>query len=194
MADVLDVLHHDHQRLSGRLDRLLDASHERAEEHLRVNELAQELVMAACGHEAVEEMHVWPVVRRLGGAGLSATGLAQELQAERVLSRLCARTPEDGDFDPLLRRFAGLVADHIRFEEEEVWPVLASALDVEERLRIGGDLERSRHTAPTRPHPAVPQTPRAMRTVGVVTGILDRAFDAFSGRGRPFAGQQIPPG
>jgi hemerythrin superfamily protein len=192
VADVFEVLRADHRATERRLDELLALPHERSEQRIRFQELTQELVIAESQHEAIEEIHIWPLVGGIGdeGAGLAETGLAQENDSKWVLHQLHQRRPEDAEFDELLATFSHAARQHIRFEEDRVWPVLAQRLDGAQREALGEALERSRTTAPTRPHPGSPQTPGALGSVGRVTGLADRALDALTGRGRRSAGEE----
>jgi hemerythrin superfamily protein len=185
MADLFEVLAADHRQTVEWLDGLLHAAHRRAEDQIRLNGLTQQLVIAASKHEAVEEMYVWPAVRHLGqeGVHLNDMGLAQELAEKRVLDKLDARTPSAPDFDEVLDRFSSAVRDHIRFEEEQVWPVLRSAFHLGDSEALADKVERARFLAPTHPYPSGPQRPIALKAVGPAIGLWDRARDAVTGRG-----------
>ncbi|MBO0748609.1 MAG: hemerythrin domain-containing protein, partial [Acidimicrobiaceae bacterium] len=186
MADLFEVLASDHRETLERLDSLRHAPHDRPEDHIRLNELTQELVIAASKHEAVEEMYFWPAVRDLGDKGvhLADAGLGEEVEGKRILDELDSRTPSAPDFDEVLGRFSDAVRAHIRFEEEQVWPVLAPALDQGARQALAAKVERARRLAPTHPYPSAPLNPTALKAVGPATGLADRARDALTGRGQ----------
>lgn len=185
MLDLFEVLASDHRRTVESLDGLLHAAHHRPEDQIRLNGLTQQLVIAASKHEAVEEMYFWPAVRRLReeGVHLTAEGLAQEVVGKRVLDELDARTPSAPDFDEVLGRFSEAVRDHIRFEEEQVWPVLRAHLDPGESEALAGKVKRARWLAPTHPYPSGPQKAIALKTVSPAIGLMDRARDVLTGRG-----------
>ena len=185
MADLFEVLTVDHRQTVEWLDGLLHATHHRPEDQIRLNGLTQQLVILASKHEAVEEMYVWPAVRHLGQEGihLNKAGLAQEIVGKQVLDQLDGRTPSAPDFDEVLDRFSTAVRDHIRFEEEDVWPVLRSALDPGDSEALADKVERARFLAPTHPYPSGPQKPAALKAFGPAIGLFDRARDAVTGRG-----------
>ena len=87
--DVLSVLHADHIRLRGMVADLQARPDGRLQEHRAAVRQLHRLVIEATGHEAVEELHFWPVVReRLpDGRGLADTACAQELEQRKLLQR-----------------------------------------------------------------------------------------------------------
>lgn len=185
MPDVFEVLTSDHRQTVEMLDRLLHAAHHRPEHQIRLNGLTQQLVIAVSKHEAVEEMYVWPAVRHLGqdGVHLTDAGLAQEIVGKRVLDQLDGRTPSAPDFDEVLDRFSEAVRDHIRFEEEQVWPALRSTMGLADSEALADKVERARFLAPTHPYPSGPQKPMALKAFGPAIGLFDRARDVVTGRG-----------
>lgn len=148
--------------------------------------LAQQLVMVASGHEAVEEQFFWPVVRdRLeGGAALAGAAVRQEMGARSLLHELHRTSPGDDKFMTLVLTAASHIRDHITYEEGQVWPALQLALDAEDQERLGDRLAAARRTAPTRPHPHAPPGAGLLRTVGPLTGAVDRVLDRITRRGR----------
>lgn len=185
MPDLFEVLASDHRQTIERLDGLLHTAHHRPEDQIRLNGPTQQLVIAVSKHEAVEEMYFWPTVRHLGqeGVDLTKAGLAQETVGKRVLDQLDGRPPSAPDFDQVLDRFSEAVRDHIRFEEEQVWPVLRYTLEPGESEALAAKVERARLLAPTHPYPSGPQKPMGLKTFGPAIGFFDRARDAVTGRG-----------
>jgi hypothetical protein len=188
MADIVDVFTAEHREILERLKFLVTTPRQSPHEHLRVNELTQELVILCSGHEAVEELRFWPAVRQRvpGGEGLAETAIEQETEAKWALHHLNGRVPEDPEFDSLLIRFADAARHHVEFEENEVWPAFVDAVGPADREELGAKAASDMRTAPTRPHPGTPATPRALGTVGRLTAFGDRALDVLTGRGRPF--------
>ena len=72
--------------------------------------------------------------------------------------------------------------EHIEFEQEVVWPKLEAAVPREELEKIGQQLELAKKIAPTRPHPETPPNPLLLKTLGMLTAVLDHLRDAITGR------------
>ncbi|MER5550505.1 hypothetical protein ABT001_02260 [Streptomyces sp. NPDC002793] len=49
---------------------------------------------------------------------------------------------------------------------------------------LGDKIRTAKKTAPTRPHPSAPDTPPGNRLLGPGAGLVDRARDLLTGRGK----------
>ena len=56
-----------------------------------------------------------------------------------------------------------------------LFPAVREAFTVEELDRMGETLEHLERTAPTRPHPRIPDTPPLNLLVGLPAAVIDRA-------------------
>lgn len=186
MTDAFTVLGADHTEVESLLTRLLGgpgpvsgASRDPAGD-------AEQLVMVESAHEAAEEMHFWPVVRRRvsGGDDLADEALRQEQEGKRVLDQLRRTRPGDAHFGQLLTTFAAAGRAHIAYEEGQVWPKLQAVLSDEDAAEMGERLASARAAGPTRPHPAGPGSPAGLKTAGTAAAVLDRLRDAVAGRPR----------
>lgn len=179
MPDVFDVLRQDHSEVKTMLAQLQEA----ADEEQR-GRLATDLVIAESGHEAAEEMHFWPTVRRLvdGGDDLADAALNQEAAGKQILDRLDKATAGTAEFDDLVASFAEAGTAHMTFEEEVVWPKLQPLLDPTSAADLGAAIERAEATGPTRPHPNAPDNPAGLKTAGPAVAAADRIRDKTTGR------------
>jgi hypothetical protein len=74
------------------------------------------------------------------------------------------------------------VIPHAREEEEDLFPSLREAVGDDEMRSLGGKIEAAKRTAPTRPHPLVPNT-APMRTMAApVAAVADRVRDRIEQR------------
>ncbi len=144
--------------------------------------LVAHLVMAASGHEAIEEQHFWPLVRRRvqNGSRLADEAVSQEQDIKRLLD-LLERPDQDAD---LLRQVIAISRSHIDFEETHVWPGVRLALSEQELGDLGVQLEQAKRLAPTRPHPHLPCTPEMLKVAAPIAGAADRIRDVLGGRHR----------
>jgi hypothetical protein len=111
-------------------------------------------------------------------------GGAQELELKRILQALDSRRHGDIDFEDLLRELRQVVADHVAFEEGDVWPGLDAVMTAQERLEMGRKLGRAEELAPTRPHPSELADPSRHPALSRAVSLLDRGVDRVAARGR----------
>jgi hypothetical protein len=69
-------------------------------------------------------------------------------------------------------------------EEQNLFPQLSRSAGKEELDQLGEKVRTAKKTAPTRPHPAAPDTPPANKLLAPGAGMVDRIRDALSGRGK----------
>jgi hypothetical protein len=62
--------------------------------------------------------------------------------------------------------------------------MLAEACSPEQLNDLGGKIRQAKKEAPTRPHPSAPSTPPLNTLLAHGMGLVDRARDYVSGRGR----------
>lgn len=181
-----DVLSADHSRLLDLSNQLTGGVGDPLGSTKEQRRAAEHLVMEGSKHEAIEEQCFWPLVRdRLdGGGALAVAGIQHEVRARSLLHELNRVQPGGDTFMTLVFTTASHIRDHLTYEESQVWPKLQLALDSEELERLGTQLHQAKRTAPTRPHPHTPPDARLLRTVGPLTGLVDRALDRLTMRGR----------
>ena len=185
-GDALVLLAREHDELRAEIETLLSFEVEGPHEAGDRRAAVQRAVSAASRHEAAEEEHFWPFVRRRlpDGDPLADTGRAHELELKRVLQALDSRRHGDIDFEDLLRELRQLVDDHIAFEEGNVWPGLDAVMTGEERVEMGGNLARAEELAPTRPHPSELADPSKHPALSRAVAFVDRGVDRVAARGR----------
>jgi hemerythrin-like domain-containing protein len=190
MPSVFDALTQDHEgvkRMLSELERGPTHGTGASDDQLALRKkMAEELVIEESKHEAVEEMYIWPAVRKQLAEGdrLADEAIAQEQEGKQVLDKLDKCEAGDREFEKLLAEFIKAGREHIAYEENEVWPGLRAALSAEEAQELGEKFVTAKKTAPTRPHPHTPPSPAALKTAGPVAAVADKARDAASGRGQ----------
>ena len=186
MADVFEVLASDHAEIQQMLAELEGRPAGGTGDQLMRKKMAERLAVEASGHEALEEMYFWPVVRDHlpNGNTLADQATEQEQEAKEVLAKLDKLDASDAEFEQLLGGFIGAARVHIAFEETQVWPSLRSALNTERAAELGTQIAEGKKTAPTRPHPHTPPSPGVLKAAGPAAAVADKARDAVTGRGR----------
>ena len=184
-GDALVLLARQHDQIRDDVETLLafrvDGPHEAGD----LRAAAQRAISAASRHEVAEEEHFWPLVRgRLpDGEAIAETGRSHEIELKRILQTLESRRPGDIDFRDLLVELRQVVADHVAFEEGEVWPALDTVMTDDERLELGRHLVRAEELAPTRPHPSALTDPSKHRAISRAIALFDRGVDRVAARG-----------
>jgi hemerythrin-like domain-containing protein len=188
MADVFEILSADHREIEqmlGSLQQTPASAAGASEVVLNARKaLAQTLIIESSKHEAVEEELFWPLVRsRLpDGNQFADHAIAQETAAKDVLARLEKMTPGAGEFDELLAQYIPSAREHIRYEEQTVWPPLRAKLSPAEADHCGSRIAAAKKIAPTRPHPRIPPQPGLLKTAGLAAAAADRLRDELTGR------------
>jgi hemerythrin superfamily protein len=152
----------------------------------RRRELADELTVELVRHSVAEEQYLYPAVRRHvdGGDALADKELEDHAKVEQLLKDLEGRGADDELFNHLVARLKFEVTEHVRDEEERLFPSLAAACTPEELDELGEKIRKAKKIAPTRPHPSAPDTPPGNKILGPGAGLVDRARDLLTGRGR----------
>ena len=158
--NVIDVLSEQHRDLLALCDRLGDDP--RATDVL-VAELSR--------HLSAEEQYLYPALRKAvpGGEELAERELAEDHQL------LLKMKNPDKDLIPAVRR-------HVAADAEELFPVLAEMVGIEDLIRLGNRVEMTEEAAPTRPHPGTPSTPPWNKVVDPAVAVVDKLRDAVTRR------------
>jgi hemerythrin superfamily protein len=182
MTDQLDavlLLTQDHREVEKLLD-LLDRAGDARIESMWTEQVITELV----GHWVVEEQHLYPAVRRQvpDGDRLADQAIADHAAMEALLKALERMDVDDPEFRAVATRMGVVIRQDLRAEEQELFPRLRAYIDAKELHELGVRIQRGKKAAPTRPHPAAPDTPPLNKVVGPGVGLVDRVRDRLSSR------------
>ncbi|MFF4902904.1 hemerythrin domain-containing protein [Streptomyces sp. NPDC001068] len=146
-----------------------------------VDEVTIELVR----HSVAEEEYLYPAVREHieGGDRIADKEIADHGRVEKLLKELEKTDTEDARMSPLLQQLMDEVSAHVQDEEDNLFPMLRQACSQEALNDLGDKIRRAKSLAPTRPHPAAPNTPPANKLLAPGAGLVDRARDFITGRG-----------
>lgn len=180
-AELTAVLLQDHaeaKRLLLGFDRLPQPERPEAFRHL---------VKVLVGHEAAEEIVIYPALRDVaaGGGAIARDRLAEQEKAERLLADLERLGVDDPAFEPSFRQLRDAVLEHAEAEERTVFWVLASNVGDRARAELAQRYLRAKQQAPTHAHPLSPDTPPANRVAGPMAAVIDRARDTVRLRNSP---------
>jgi hemerythrin superfamily protein len=186
MSDVFSVLRADHREVEEMLASLAGGPDGAAPIRSEARkQLTDKLIIESSKHEAAEEQYFWPTVRDHlpNGNQLADHAVDQETEAKHVLARLDKLSPGDAEFEDLLSKYIPAAREHIRYEEDAVWPALSDVLTTAQAEDLGKNITEAKKIAPTRPHPHLPPHPGVLKTGGPAVATADKVRDAMSGRG-----------
>ncbi len=95
--------------------------------------IAREICEKLTLHATIEERVLYPELRRVGDGGddLADDAAAEHLMAKMIISRIYDSSP--ADLESLVRRLERIVAAHVQFEEDSIFPAMNEAgIDVNE--------------------------------------------------------------
>ncbi|MFI9359286.1 hemerythrin domain-containing protein [Streptomyces lydicus] len=181
-GDVIAELTTDHREVEDLFEQLANA----APGSERRKHVADALTIERVRHSVAEEEHLYPAVRDHldGGEALADKEISDHAGVEKLLKDLEQHESSDPDFDRLVAKLKTEVTAHVQDEENNLFPRLRDSVHPYVLESLGDKVREAKKTAPTRPHPAAPSTPPANKLLAPGLGLVDRARDYVTGRGR----------
>ena len=176
--DAISLLRNDHktvEQLFKRFEKAGDRAH--AEKRRIVDKIIEELSV----HAAVEEQLFYPVARTTvpDTEDITLESLEEHHIVKWVLSELENMDPQDERFDAKVTVLIENVRHHVKEEEGEFFPKVRDELSRTALADLGDALVEAKKTAPTRPHPRLPDS--GPNVMGALAGVVDRVGDNMSG-------------
>jgi hemerythrin superfamily protein len=177
--DVVDVLTSDHREVIA-----LIADIQTCTNPTERRDLADTLITELVRHSVAEEMYVYPAMRKHLTDGDAAVhhDLEEHKELEVLMKQLEAEDAAGARFTELVSQITATLADHVRDEEAEQFPQLRASVPKAELVEIAQKVETAKKLAPTRPHPAAPNSELFHKVVGPGVGLVDRLRDRLSNR------------
>jgi hemerythrin superfamily protein len=178
-GDVIDILTSDHRDVTALLGEVRIIT-----DPMMRRDLIDTAISELVRHAVAEEMYVYPAMRKHLEDGEKAVehDIEEHKQIERTLKELEAADVNSAEFEEALGRLEALLADHVQDEETEQFPELRRRIPQEELTELAGKVETAKKLAPTRPHPAAPNSELFHKLVGPGVGLVDRLRDKLTGR------------
>ena len=173
--NALTLLKQDHNNvdeLFTRFEQLGDG--DAAEKRAVVEKIIEHLSV----HAAIEEQVFYPAVQDASAEAEDTLleALEEHHVAKLTLSELEKMGPDDKRFDAKVRVLIESVRHHVEEEENELFPKVREAMTNEQLMDLGELLDKTKETAPTRPHPFMPDVPPMNQLLGVPMALVDRAI------------------
>ena len=179
-VDAITLLRADHKTVE-QLFKRFERAGERA--HVEKRQIVDRIIEELSIHAAIEEQILYPVARETVPAtdDVVLESLEEHHIVKWVLSELDQMDPADERFDAKVTVLIENVRHHVKEEEGEFFPKLRDSLSRAALADLGEALAQGKKTAPTRPHPRMPDEAPANAVVGTVVGVMDRIGDNVSG-------------
>ena len=178
--DAITFLKDDHHTVEQLFKRFEQAG-ERA--HVQKRGIVDRIIEELSVHAAIEEQVFYPVARAT--VPESEDIVLESLEEHHVVKWLLS---ELVDMDPAHERFGAKVTvlienvrHHVKEEETDFFPKVRERLGRNELADLGQALADAKKSAPTRPHPRMPDAGPANLVAGAITGVVDRIGNNLSG-------------
>ncbi|UGY91608.1 hemerythrin domain-containing protein [Streptomyces gobiensis] len=137
-------------------------------------------------HSVAEEEYLYPAVREHvpQGDSLADKEIKDHAEAEKLMKKLEGLEADNPEFDQTLGKLMQEIRSHVEDEENNLFPKLRDAVTPQMLNELGAKVRQAKKMAPTRPHPSAPDQPPANKLLAPGAGLVDRARDMVSGRGR----------
>lgn len=181
-TDMINELIHDHREV----EEIFRNIEQMPTGEERRKELMTRATIELVRHSVAEEEYLYPAVRRHvpDGDALADKELRDHAEAERIMKELEAREADDPEFNRLADQLMRLIREHVQDEENNLFPRLREGAPAEQLQDLGDRIRTAKRMAPTRPHPGAPDKPPMNKLLAPGAGLVDRARDALTGRGK----------
>ena len=178
--DAITLLQNDHDKVE-QLFKKFEQAGDRA--HVQKRQIVDRIIEELSVHASIEEQVFYPVARGSvpGTEDIALESLEEHHVVKWLLSELV-------DMDPAHERFVAKVTvlienvrHHVEEEESDFFPKVREQLGRNELADLGEALADAKKTAPTKPHPRMPDAGPANAVAGAITGVVDRVGDNLSG-------------
>ena len=178
--DAITLLRDDHKTVE-RLFKRFEKAGDRA--HVEKRQIVDRIIEELSVHAAIEEQVFYPVARATvpDTEDIALESLEEHHIVKWVLAELADLDPSDERFDAKVTVLIENVRHHVDEEEGEFFPKVRDELNRKALADLGAALADAKNTAPTHPHPRLPDAPPGNAVGGAIAGVVDRVGDNLSG-------------
>jgi len=144
--------------------------------------LVNEMIRLLSIHTVIEEENLYPLVKEVilvngQGEKLSEHGLKEHHETKVTLEKLLSLDETSVDFEITVNHLIKKTKHHHGDEEGDIFPLLRMYASEEQLLQFGVNLEKSKQSAPTHPHPNAPDQPPMNKIVAPFLHVADKIMD-----------------
>ncbi|HZI44918.1 MAG TPA: hemerythrin domain-containing protein [Ilumatobacter sp.] len=178
--DAIALLRDDHKTVE-QLFKRFEKAGDRA--YVEKRQIVDRIIEELSVHAAIEEQVFYPVARETvpGTEDVALESLEEHHIVKWLLSELVDLDPEHERFDAKVTVLMENVRHHVEEEQDEFFPKVRAQLSRTALADLGQALADAKKTAPTRPHPRLPDAPPGNSVVGALAGVVDRVGGNVSG-------------
>ena len=179
MADVIELLEHDHREVEEMFAEFEQTTDPKEKEALR-----DKVVIELVRHSEAEEQAVYPMIRKVidNGDQIVENEIDEHSKAERIMKELDRMKADDPQFGVLMQQLMAAIKEHVQEEENDVFPQFRTRVEREELQKLGKKVEALKKVVPTHPHPMAPDHPPFNALLSPGAGLVDRLRDLLTGR------------
>jgi len=181
VADVIELLEHDHREVEQ-----MFAEYEQATSKEQKETLRDRIIIELVRHSEAEEQAVYPLMRKTidNGEQIIEHEIDEHSKAERIMKELDTMSADDPQFGVLMQQLMAAIKEHVAEEENDVFPQFRTRVSADELNKLGETVERLKKIVPTHPHPMAPDHPPFNALLGPGAGLVDRMRDMLTGRAK----------
>ncbi len=178
--DAITLLRDDHKTVEALFKRFEQAG-DRA--YTQKREIVDRIIEELSVHAAIEELVFYPVARRMvpESEAIALESLEEHHVVKWLLAELADLDPAHERFDAKVSVLMENVRHHVQEEESDFFPKVRDQLSRAQLADVGESMAEAKQTAPTHPHPQLPDEGPAAATANAIAGVLDRVGDTISG-------------
>ena len=178
--DAITLLRADHKTVE-QLFKRFEAAGDRA--YVEKRQIVDRIIEELSVHASIEEQVFYPVARETvpKTEDIALESLEEHHIVKWLLSELADLDPQHERFDAKVTVLMENVRHHIKEEERDFFPMVRAQLSRTELADLGGVLAEAKKSAPTQPHPRLPDAGPGNAVVGAVAGVVDRVGGNVSG-------------
>ncbi len=178
--DAITLLKADHQTVEGLFKRFEKAG---ARAHVEKRAIVDRIIEELSIHAAIEEQVFYPVARAAvpETEAITLESLEEHHVVKWLLSELDGMDPTHERFDAKVTVLIENVRHHVDEEQDEFFPKVRQHLTRTQLAEIGDALAQAKMSAPTKPHPRMPDTGPVNVVAGAIAGVVDRVNDNVYG-------------
>jgi len=181
--DAIRMLKDDHKAVE-QLFKRFEKAGDRAFTEKRA--IVDRIIEDLSKHAAIEEAIFYPRIR----ADVPSTedevleSLEEHHDVKWTLSELEDLPADDERFTAKVTVLIENVRHHVKEEEHDLFPAVRKALGRDVLIELGDELVTAKETAPTHPHPRLPDAPPGNLVTDVIVAPLDAAAGVASAAAR----------
>jgi len=178
--DAITLLRNDHKTVE-QLFKRFEKAGDRA--HVEKRQIVDRIIEELSVHAAIEEQVFYPVARATvpDTEDIALESLEEHHIVKWLLSELVDLDPAHERFDAKVTVLMENVRHHVEEEESDFFPKVRRELGRTALADLGQAMADAKKSAPTHPHPRMPDVPPVNAVVGAIAGVVDRVGDNISG-------------